>query len=334
MKIHSWQEISDNFTDGLILGNGASIAFDQRFRYSSLLARAKENGLISTDVQQVFSHLDTVDFELVLRMLWHSNMINNALDISDDRTKEAYISVRRALIDIVREIHVEYDDVKDSLQLASSFMRQFSTIGSLSYDVLVYWAILKGNEQIDTHRFKDCFVNGHFREDWEELRTNIPPCEKTTIVSYPHGNLAIAVDIYGTEVKISSDLHEPLLESVFYRWTNGDLAPVFVSEGTTIQKLSSISRSHYLSTVYHQILPDITESLVLFGWSINDNDIHILDSICRGQPNRFALAVNPNNPNLEIHTARLNQMLSERIRSPDFELILFDRSSSGCWINP
>lgn len=334
MTIFTWEQISHDFTDGLILGNGASIAFDPRFGYSSLLAQAEENEFISGDVQKVFSHLHTADFELVLRMLWHSNMINDALEINDDRTKDAYIGVRSALVEVVRDIHVTHEEVEEDLLLASEFMRQFSTVVSLSYDVLVYWAILIGNDNSQIHQYKDCFVNGRFREDWQELRNNIPPCNSTTLVVYPHGNLAIGVDIYGSEFKIRSNPFEPLLETVFDRWTLGNLAPVFVSEGTTNQKLASIYRSMYLSTVYHYILPEITDSIVLFGWSINDNDTHILDAISKGRPRRIAYAINPESTNIEFQVARLNQLISQRFGNSQYELILFDRVSSGCWINP
>lgn len=174
MPVHQWAEIATQFTDGLVLGNGASIAFDPRFRHASLRHNAIERGLISKDVQSVFDHLDTVDFELVLRMLWHTNRINEALGIDEPRTGSAYQSVRSALIEIIRSIHVEYDHVQERLHLAASFMRQFSTVASLNYDVLVYWAILLSNASQNRHQFKDCFVdNGQFRQDWEKLRTSI-----------------------------------------------------------------------------------------------------------------------------------------------------------------
>ena len=66
MPVHQWGEIAAQFSDGLVVGNGTSIAFDPRFRYASLRDNAIERGLISNDVQSVFDHLDTVDFELVL----------------------------------------------------------------------------------------------------------------------------------------------------------------------------------------------------------------------------------------------------------------------------
>ena len=333
MTIFSWVDIEKDFTDGIILGNGASIAFDSLFKYPSLLERAQENRLITEDVRKVFDHLNTTDFELVLRMLWHSSQINNALDITDKRTRQAYISVRNALIEIVREIHISHEEVEDKLGTASEFLRQFSTVVSLSYDILVYWSILMGNDNSTVHIFKDCFIHGRFTDDWREFRDPIGSYQSTTLVVYPHGNLALAADIVGSEYKISSTVYKSLLETVFNRWTSDEVAPIFVSEGTKEQKLASISRSLYLSTVYQQILTDIKDSIVIFGWSISENDIHILDAICKGQPSRIAWAVNPTAANLPIQTARLRLLLSERLKNPSFELILFDRNSPGCWIN-
>ena len=187
MTVYQWLEIASDFTDGLVLGNGASIAFDRRFNYASLLQKGKDEDLINQDVRLVFKHLKTVDFELVLRMLWHASKINEALSLEDPRTPAAYANVREALIKVVRSIHVEYGQVVDRLSLVANFMRQFETVASLNYDVLVYWAILCGNKRSGTHMFKDCFVDdGHFRQSWKELRDPMPPKTDTTIVGYPH----------------------------------------------------------------------------------------------------------------------------------------------------
>ena len=91
-KVYHWKAIEADFSHGLILGNGASIAFDRRFAYQSLKDKATDLGLISTDVQRVFDHLHTADFELVLRMLWHASKINQSLDILD--TRNAGLRVR------------------------------------------------------------------------------------------------------------------------------------------------------------------------------------------------------------------------------------------------
>src|SRR6266852_59406 len=101
-KVYPWKAIEADFDYGLILGNGASIAFDPRFAYYSLKDKATDQGVITADVQRVFDHLHTADFELVLRMLWHASKINLALEIPDVRTTQAYEAVRDALIEVVR----------------------------------------------------------------------------------------------------------------------------------------------------------------------------------------------------------------------------------------
>ena len=85
-KVYQWKALQADFGHGLILGNGASIAFDPRFEYQSLKDRATELSLFTADVKLVFDHLQTDDFELVLRMLWHASRINEALKIADVRT--------------------------------------------------------------------------------------------------------------------------------------------------------------------------------------------------------------------------------------------------------
>jgi hypothetical protein len=351
-EIHEWNQISDDFTDGLILGNGSSIAIDSRFDYPSLLEEARNQELIEEDVLRIFEYLRKEDFELVLRMLWHSSKINEALGINDDRSVKAYNNVREALIKVVRKHHVERDEngLDEKLNKASSFMKNFETVISLNYDLLVYWSIIKSNKSPKNrdHLFKDCFLkkegNFYFSEDWNELRKAWKNYERATIVAYPHGNLTLATKIDGTESKISRLGDEDnLLESIFQKWNEGELSPLFVSEGTKEEKLSSIRRSHYLSTVYDEIIPSIEKSVVFFGWSIGENDFHILDSLCKSGIKKFALGINnqlSENALKEEYYKQLKRLneFSEKhkdkhkVSEKTVELKLFNRASAGCWI--
>lgn len=328
-----WNEIKSNFYHGLILGNGASIAFDQRFGYRSLKDRAQELGNISSDVQQVFEYLDTTDFELVLRMLWHTSKINQILEIVDSRTTEAYENVRDALIEIVHNFHVPRNEVSDHLETVATFMSGFSTVVSLNYDILVYWAIQVGNES-SPNRIKDCFTaGGKFQKEWRRFREPYPPNTHSTLVFYPHGNLTLVADLHGNEFKIPAGEGIHLLDTVFQKWRANDSSPVFVSEGTPDQKLAAIRRSSYLSTVYNEVLPDMGESAVVFGWSMSDNDDHILDAICSGTTNRFAIAVNPASATLSEFKAKVRRKLNERLGSDRYTVKFFDRGSEGCWLS-
>ena len=96
--IHPWSSLAGKFKDALILGNGASIAIDPRFSYFSLFESAAERGLITENIKRIFHHLETEDFELVLRMLWHAFHINKALKIEDNATSATYSELRTALV--------------------------------------------------------------------------------------------------------------------------------------------------------------------------------------------------------------------------------------------
>jgi len=238
----------------------------------------------------------------------------------------------RALIEVVRVIHVPHSEVLARLGRAAAFMSRFSTVLSLNYDVLVYWAMLVGNEDAP-NRFKDCFLNTKFQQDWEPFREPYRTNGKATLVFYPHGCIALAADLAGAEFKIHAEADGALLDAVFQRWRAGNTSPVFVSEGTTEQKCAAIHRSPYLSTVYEEVLPHLGESVVVFGWALRDNDDHLLDALCCcGVPRRFAVAANPGAANLDEVEARIRQKLAARLGPNEFELIFFDRSSPDCWI--
>jgi hypothetical protein len=332
-NVYSWSEIEKDFKHGLILGNGASIAFSSKFAYDSLKKKAEILNLLADDVQSVFEFLETNDFELVLRVLWHANKVNQAFNIFDDRTNEAYKNVRNALIEVVQKTRVSYSAVRDQLATAAKFMSHFSTVISLNYDVLVYWALLVGNEPA-SHRFKDCFVEGAFRQEWKIFYEPYGANQEATLVFYPHGNLALAADLTGSEIKVQAGDAGDLLETIFEKWRSGEKTPVFVSEGTSEQKRAAIRRSPYLSTVYNEVLPSLGESIVVFGWSMGDQDDHLLDAICRGKPHRFAIAVDPAANNLEGVEAKFKHKLKTKLGTERPDVVLFDRSSEGCWINP
>jgi hypothetical protein len=277
-------------------------------------------------------------------MLWHSSKINEALGINDDdRSMKAYHNVREALIKVVRTHHVERDEngLDEKLNKASSFMKNFETVISLNYDLLVYWSIIKSNDfeknkskTNDRHKFKDCFNSGIFFEDWRDWRDPQKGYKKTTIIAYPHGNLTLATRIDGTELKIDcGDGESNLLDSIFERWNEGELTPLFVSEGTKKQKLSSIRRSHYLSTVYDEIIPDIKESVVFFGWSIGENDLHILNALSKSNIKKVALSVKNqlSEDDRKLQYLKIQKTLKESLKK-EVELKLFNRESSVCWI--
>lgn len=330
-KIFKWREIKDEFRDGLILGNGASIAIDERFDYSSLYEEAS----IKDDVRDVFCYAKTYDFELVLKMLHDTKNVNKFLGIKDKKTKPAYRNLRDALIKTVKKIHPPYDDVSFKLKSYAEFMKNFKIVVSLNYDLLVYWTMLAANRRGKKHSFKDCFYyEGRLVDNWQDYREPYGRAKKTTLVFFQHGNLVLATDQYGEECKISQTGYKNLLETVFDKWKSEDYIPLFVSEGTNKQKRRAIHRSHYLNVVYGSVFRDLGQTLVIYGWSMKKKDVHILKTIGKIKGLK-SVAVS-------VHTSLRNHKKCQDVKSrlrkvtenKKLQVKFFDAESAGKWAKP
>src|SRR4051812_28615824 len=103
-RLPKWSQIAPELDNcGLLLGNGASIAVWERFRYSSLYATAVElghtgpGGLTQAE-EKIFADFQTENFEEVLFSLYRSTMVCDALGIASDPILDSYENIRSALI--------------------------------------------------------------------------------------------------------------------------------------------------------------------------------------------------------------------------------------------
>lgn len=326
-EIQPWANISANYRGTIILGNGASISVSPRFAYTSLLQHTLNNGLLPNDVQQLFGFFQTNDFELVLRLVWQASNVNRALQIPDARTHNAYIRVRESLIQAVRDIHPEYNEISDQIPNIYSFLKRFDTVISLNYDLIVYWAMTHGLGIYDQHSFKDCFVNGHFDENWQRFRQSIGPYDREiSLVFYPHGSLILCRNSVEQESKINSQ-KIGLLGSILDLWQSERFIPLFVSEGTAFQKVSAIHNSYYLSTIYREVFPAQKTDLTIYGWGLGEHDIHILRKMTNTGIRRVAISVYGND---QAYCNRSYQIVRETLGA-HIHVDFFDCNSNDCW---
>lgn len=326
-EIVQWQTIKDRFGDGLLLGNGASVNVSSSFKYTSLHGKAVELGYVNDAVHNVFDRFGT-DFELVLRRLWQAKLVNEALAIPHGKVESAYADVRTALIETVRATHVSHAEAKPHLELIYPFLQGFKTVVSLNYDLIVYWAAMLGNEVLGGHWFKDAFKDGHFRDDWNELRQPYGQANGSTVYFYAHGNLVLERVQDGSERKIAGNDSNGLLEVILARWSNGASVPVFVCEGTSAHKKRAIEGSTYLQRVFREVIPRVGESLVIYGWSLGEQDQHIVKKLICTSVERIAISVLRNDQIFVRHA-------EDVLRSNGFnrEIVFFDSASPGCWNN-
>ena len=94
MTIKKWKDIKEDFTDALLMGNGASIEFDKKFTYKSLWEAAKDTGQITDEIDNLAKALHTgTNFELLLNKLSEVINVNNKFDIESDKIKNTHKSI-------------------------------------------------------------------------------------------------------------------------------------------------------------------------------------------------------------------------------------------------
>ncbi len=214
MSLYDWSEIQSQFNNTIILGNGASIAVDNRLSYHSLYEKVCDSGRLNNELVNMFKVYNTTNFEYILKLLLEARRVNEALNISDGKTEPYYYELRDSLISTIREVHPTYNQVELLLPKIYTFLQRFQTVLSLNYDLLVYWAMLTGNKRLRCQWFKDCFLDGKFRHNHWFLRKPQPPAKGSTLVFYPHGSLFIATNLYSEEAKLSRNDDTYLLEAV------------------------------------------------------------------------------------------------------------------------
>ncbi|TGP46723.1 DUF4917 family protein, partial [bacterium M00.F.Ca.ET.229.01.1.1] len=103
-------------------------------------------------------------------------------------------------------------------------------------------------------------------------------------------SLALCRDAVEQEFKVHAGGGR-LLEAILDEWRSERVVPLFVSEGTKTQKVSSIQNSYYLSTVYREVLTSQRQALTLFGWGIGEHDRHLLQRMRNSGIQRVAVSV-------------------------------------------
>ena len=347
IPILKWADLQDEDWDALLLGNGASIAIDDRFRYLSLYEKAYPKGAQSTE-RKLFETLKTSDFEQVLLACKHAELVNDVLEKDVFEIAKITNNIKGALINAVHAVHPEHNNVSDKLLSAATFASRFKTVINLNYDLTFYWGFLLFNSSDEGHRnhFKDGFGKKNpnarlrFNENWEWLRRPPGPSDKTTRVFYPHGNLCLTRRLSDDEFKVtaSDSPTGTLLNEITRKWSEPDCFPLYVSEGTSRQKRAAIRRSDYLSNVYENVLTKIDETddgnLLVYGWSFGDGDDHILEALKENKFRTIAISVYSGVEISEQQAFCLEVSAKIRKNFDYIKPVFFDSQSAGCWIHP
>lgn len=294
----NWDDIKSEFNNGILfIGNGASIAIDDKFDYKKIRTKGTELGKIKPHLNTLFEHLDTENFEIILEYLYKAAKINEVLDLDSEKPKQYYKELREGLIDTLLEIHPQYNKIQTELNEINNFISQFQVIIDLNYDLIMYWALMKEEEKFNDFFGKGGDINfGNINE--------VNSIER--IIIYPHGNLALCKSVESNEIieshqkvyaeqelKVKGGEEDDSYNNILTLIRNYNfLEPLFVSEGTSDQKTEAIKSSQYLRKIFFEILPSLkfrkktkksfNEAMTLLGFSFGPNDEHIFKQLAEG----------------------------------------------------
>ncbi|MDC5819257.1 DUF4917 family protein [Vibrio europaeus] len=277
IEIKQWENVDDDSWRNLLLGNGFSIGISDKFHYWTLLDNVKKLGIkMYPHAQEIFDKVDTVNFEEVLRIIYHAYIVNF---YNLDAIKSLYLNVRKSLIEAVNASHVTYGGVP-ALNINTQ-LRKFRSIYTTNYDLIPYWSVMKSNSD----SFCDFFWN----------KACVFNLSDTTIIGaksalyYLHGAIHLQESPGGCTFKViatqDTSISEIIDESGFKD------TPLFISEGKSEFKLRRIRSNDYLNFCYNR-LSKAQGNFVIFGHSLSeDYDAHILSALKENNAEKIAISV-------------------------------------------
>lgn len=273
-SLQDWADIRDPFgSGGILIGNGASIAVWPEFKYKSLFEKAQSKELDAplTDADKtIFEIFDTDIFEEVLNRIGTAILIARALKQDAQALQDRYDSIRSGLVQAVAKVHIEPAWVRaDVLDTTADVLRHYSYVYSTNYDLLIYWAMARLG-------FADNFVDFFWNTGRSFDPANVVPRLPGTRVLWLHGALHLVQHADGRATKSKKSL-KTLLEKFAADYGAG-ARPLFVSEGSSTDKMATIRASHYLHFAY-SCLAEHVGNLVVFGHRLASQDRHIADAV-------------------------------------------------------
>ncbi len=286
-ELFTWSQIATSTKwTGLLIGNGASCAIADSFRYSSLRERATAgipHPLTDAD-KALFAEFDTDSFEDVLAALWISTRTARVLSLGRLTLVRRYLHVRRSLIEAVQRIHLAWsEELRDkALRPRRLYLRSLDSVYSTNYDLLLYWTIMSGVGVAPG--FVDFFWSNP--PAFNPSDTGIGWWNAgATKVYYLHGGLHLFRNRSGFSRKQVASVGS-LLDRV-----GRPFAPLYVAEGASARKLRAILRSDYLHFALDRFRTH-AGALVVFGHSLQEqSDGHLVAAMQSWTRRQVAISV-------------------------------------------
>lgn len=216
-------------------------------------------------------------------------------------------------------------------------MAPYNHIYTTNYDLLLYWTVRQTEGVVDRSRVGDDGFRS--RElDGEELECvywdHLKPFAQS--IFYLHGALHLYRGDDGLRKLTWIRTNRPLIDQIREQLAS-NYYPLYVSEGSSEEKLAKIHSSDYLGKGLRS-LAGCGGGLTAYGLSFSNNDQHFIEAVVRSPVKRLAVALY-GDPSSEANRATVEAvgaMPSLRAarstrRSPELEVAFYDVSTVDIW---
>ncbi|MBB1626227.1 DUF4917 family protein [Achromobacter sp. UMC71] len=307
----------------ILLGNGFSQSWNAEiFNYASLFQVANF-GDRDAQIRLLFERLNTWDFEAVMRTLLSAELVAEVHGLDQeviDTIKGEQTILKEALLNAISENHPNLPNELSEAQYQAvrQFLRRFSHIFTVNYDLLMYWA---RNQDLEPAWITD----DGFRAPqlWKGYGTD-------QAVHFLHGG----IHLYEVPMGVRKHAYTGEVGGGIVGQVRDNLNlqpprfPLFVAEPTHQKKKERIDRSPYLSYCLRK-LTTISTPIFILGHSMDENDLHIFRAIRASAARQVFVSVfgdEHSDANRRL-IANANAHLGGPLRTIDF----FDASTVAAW---
>lgn len=318
----------------LLLGNGFSIACrPDIFLYGKLYENA-DFGKLSPTAKFAFEALATQDFERVIKALRDAQKILLAYGAPSsftDTLKNDADALRELLVQTIAASHPAWpgEITEQEYKSCREFIANFNNIYTFNYDLLLYWT------QMHTEEGEDPNSDDGFRKQQDNYNAGYvvwePSQSHEQNMYFLHG--ALHVFDTGTEIQKYTWVNTGVrLVDQIRGALSKDFFPLFVSEGTSSEKLERIRHNDYLAKAYRSF-SEITGVLFIYGHSLAENDEHYLKRIEKGKVSCVYVGIygDPNGDSNKQIISRANKLISGRAPSRPLQVQFFDAATAHVW---
>ena len=281
--VRPWSSIADPESfKTLLVGNGLSINVWPSFNYGSLFREAQ----LPEDAKAIFTAIESTNFEEALRRLAEARTILDAANKEVSWIDPLYTAIRDRLFMAVHQVHIPWNNLPDSTKLAiGTHLCTYQSIFTTNYDLILYWARMHVDDLPGARTADLMWGPGGTFDRHSDL------WEDWTGIYYLHGGLHLWRSRSTGTVGKWQHQGSNILEQVANGYDAAtDRQPLFVSEGSSVDKLRAIQTSEYLSIVARKLVDD-TKDTVVFGSALSASDNHIVEALAAGASRRIAISV-------------------------------------------